>query len=364
MSAFAKDAFGNALASKVVQLASTPPKSKGGIDNIASSLDSKRLGNMANAGLNFDAGAGLEFGVSPVTQLTQSSGSAAVDAATANAVKDIVQSQATTSDDIDEIVVTGVRTQADRDWHAANFDARGNYIEVDRSIFGSTKSKPYVAPQMISMGKVLLQAGGIATLPATGAAGLARVAGPWAVSKLLQINSLGITAAEIGAGTSLTAGTGALGLKGAQVTAQYLDEAANSARPDAFAGVKEASNILRDAGVPRNARREIIQSFDLETFRVQRLDADMTAYRLFDDSNAILPGRYVSTDFFASQTDRIQNFALMKNAATRLGEVNVPQGSVVFTGKVAAQPTYSTGLTGGANQTFLVTIQHSPARAK
>lgn len=131
--------------------------------------------------------------------------------------------------------------------------------------------------------------------------------------------------------------------------------ATNSAamRSEAAANIIEARNILRDAGVPRSARNEIIQSFDLETFRVQRLDADMTAYRLFDDSNAILPGRYVSTDFFASQTDRIQNFALMKNAATRLGEVNVPQGSVVFTGKVAAQPTYSTGLTGGANQTFL-----------
>jgi hypothetical protein len=43
----------------------------------------------------------------------------------------------------------------------------------------------------------------------------------------------------------------------------------------------------------------------------------------------------------------------MKNSATRLGEVTIPQNSIVFTGRVAPQPMFSPGLTGGANQTFL-----------
>ena len=43
----------------------------------------------------------------------------------------------------------------------------------------------------------------------------------------------------------------------------------------------------------------------------------------------------------------------MKNSATRLGEVVIPEGSVVFTGRVAPQPVFSPGLTGGGRQTFL-----------
>jgi hypothetical protein len=115
----------------------------------------------------------------------------------------------------------------------------------------------------------------------------------------------------------------------------------------------EARNILRESGVTVRDRNEIIRSFELESFRVQRASVGSTAYRLFDDASAALPGRYASTDFIATQTDRIQNFALMKNSATRLGEVTIPQGSIMFTGKVAAQPSYSSGLTGGANQIFL-----------
>lgn len=79
----------------------------------------------------------------------------------------------------------------------------------------------------------------------------------------------------------------------------------------------------------------------------------MSAYRVFDDTNAVLQGRYVSTDFIAGQTNRIQDFALMSNSATRLGEVTIPRGSTIFTGRVAAQPRFGPGLTGGANQTFL-----------
>lgn len=43
----------------------------------------------------------------------------------------------------------------------------------------------------------------------------------------------------------------------------------------------------------------------------------------------------------------------MKNSATRLGEVTMPEGSVVFTGRAAPQPNFGPGLTGGANQIFL-----------
>jgi hypothetical protein len=47
----------------------------------------------------------------------------------------------------------------------------------------------------------------------------------------------------------------------------------------------------------------------------------------------ILEGRCVRPNFFADQTDRMQNFALMSNSETRLGEVTIPEGSTIFTGR-------------------------------
>ena len=124
-------------------------------------------------------------------------------------------------------------------------------------------------------------------------------------------------------------------------------------RSQAAANIREARNILKDAGVPLRSRNEIIQSFDLETFRIETVASTRTEFRVFDDFSSRLEGRYVSPGFFSSQTDRITNFALPANSATRFGQVTIPEGSVVFTGKVAPQTRFSPGLTGGANQTFL-----------
>ncbi|ODB95145.1 hypothetical protein A3197_17430 [Candidatus Thiodiazotropha endoloripes] len=124
-------------------------------------------------------------------------------------------------------------------------------------------------------------------------------------------------------------------------------------RSIAAANIKEARNILKDAGVPLHSRNEIIRSYDLETFRVERTASERMEFRVFDDFSARLEGRYVSPDYIASQTDRITNFALPSNSATRLGSVTIPENSVVFTGRVAPQPDFSPGLTGGARQTFL-----------
>jgi hypothetical protein len=124
-------------------------------------------------------------------------------------------------------------------------------------------------------------------------------------------------------------------------------------RSIAARNIWEARGILRDAGLNPAQRGDVIRSFDVTTLRVERTTSQSTAYRLFDDTSARLEGRYVSSDFFANQTDRIQRFALPSNSATRLGEVTIPEGSVIFTGRVAPQLRFSPGLTGGANQIFL-----------
>ncbi len=124
-------------------------------------------------------------------------------------------------------------------------------------------------------------------------------------------------------------------------------------RSEAAANIREARNLLKDAGVPLRDRNEIVKSFDLETFRIETVSTARTEFRVFDDFDARLEGRFVSPDFFGNQTDRIVNFALPSNSATRFGQVTIPEGSVVFTGKIGPQTRFSPGLTGGANQTFL-----------
>jgi hypothetical protein len=132
-----------------------------------------------------------------------------------------------------------------------------------------------------------------------------------------------------------------------------IPETLAAVRSEAARNIGEARAILRDAGLSPRQRNEIIRSFDLESFRVERLASPRTEYRVFDDFSARLQGRYTSPDLLATQAERIQGLALMKNSATRLGEVVLPEGSVVFTGRVAPQPVFSPGLTGGARQTFL-----------
>ncbi|MBA4124005.1 MAG: hypothetical protein H0X72_16300 [Acidobacteria bacterium] len=124
-------------------------------------------------------------------------------------------------------------------------------------------------------------------------------------------------------------------------------------RQTAAQNIKEARNLLRNAGIPREARNEIINSFDLKTFRIERVSSTRREFRVFDDFSAKLKGRYVSPDLFSSQTEIITNLALLKNSATRFGTVTIPESSIVFTGKVAPQVRFSPGLTGGAKQTFL-----------
>nr|MBA2655186.1 hypothetical protein [Gammaproteobacteria bacterium] len=128
----------------------------------------------------------------------------------------------------------------------------------------------------------------------------------------------------------------------------------DSLRNIAASNIRKARNILIDAGLSPSQRRQIIKSFDAETFRVETVSSFRQEYRIFDDSKAKLEGRYVSPNFTANQTDRIIQFALPQNSATRLGVVDIPEGSNVFTGRIAQQLKLNPGLRGGEMQTFLL----------
>jgi len=140
-------------------------------------------------------------------------------------------------------------------------DARGNYIGTHFDYFPSNKPA-YQAPRIPDMGRVLTQFLGVTTLPASGAAGLVRVGGPLLLEKALLVNSAGITAAEIGAGVSLTAGTGTLALKGAKAATQYLDEATNSVDLAA----KRSAFVFDESGqLARNGERTVFNQGNAPT---------------------------------------------------------------------------------------------------
>ena len=117
--------------------------------------------------------------------------------------------------------------------------------------------------------------------------------------------------------------------------------------------IKQARTLLTQAGVPRQARNEIINSFEHETFRLVTTSKEMSVYRTFDDFDAGLRGRYVSENVLTNQTQRITKLALPGNSATRLGGVSIPKGSIVFEGKIAPQYDFSPAMVGGEKQLFL-----------
>jgi YD repeat-containing protein len=175
-------------------------------------------------------------------------------------------------------------------------------------------------------GKVSEFAGGFL---AGGALGKAATTGARAFSRAGQMNTFGVFG-----------GRGAGGV-------------AVDSRTIAPAHVREARNILKRAGLDAYERNQIFRSFDLETFRVERVSGPRQVFRVFDDSEAKLMGRYAATNFSNNQTERIVKFALPNNSATRLSIVDIPKGATIFTGRVAPQVSVNPGLIGGEQQIFL-----------
>ncbi|USQ13721.1 hypothetical protein J2N86_13760 [Legionella lytica] len=127
----------------------------------------------------------------------------------------------------------------------------------------------------------------------------------------------------------------------------------NAERSLAASHIKEARKLLQEAGLPREARNEIINSFEHATFRIVKTQGSRIGYRTFDDSSATLVGRYLSETVLPNQTERITKLALPNNSATKLGEVYIPKNSLIFEGKIAPQLRFSSGMVGGEKQLFL-----------
>lgn len=128
------------------------------------------------------------------------------------------------------------------------------------------------------------------------------------------------------------------------------------AMPDPYAGVKDASEYLKSQGVPRAYRKQILESFDVDTIKLQTA-GDSTYGLIFYGGNANAEGRYLF-ETFSPLTNR-QNLALPYewNSMSGIQQFQVRSGTTMITGNAAAQGSFGSQYIGGAKQWYINSLE-------
>jgi RHS repeat-associated protein len=142
-------------------------------------------------------------------------------------------------------------------------------------------------------------------------------------------------------------GTAALGLNLASKGAT-----AGKAAPSAFAGVRALSQTLREAGVPRAGRLDVINSFRAGTIETVTAGSNQTALRFFG-GQADEVGRFLTPTFPSSGSARSVLALPAQNSATGLAQFQIRQGAQFFRGTVAP----NLGKPGGGVQFFVPNLK-------
>ena len=123
-----------------------------------------------------------------------------------------------------------------------------------------------------------------------------------------------------------------------------------------YDGVKQASEYLQSQGVPRAYRKQILESFDVETIKLQTAGENTYGLRFYG-GNANAEGRYLF-ETFSPLTNR-QNLALPYewNNMTGIQQFQVRSGTTMITGKAAAQKSFGSQYIGGANQWYINNLE-------
>ena len=126
--------------------------------------------------------------------------------------------------------------------------------------------------------------------------------------------------------------------------------------PYSYDGVKQASGYLQSQGVPRAYRKQILESFDVETIKLQTA-GDSTYGLRFYGGNANAEGRYLF-ETFSPLTNR-QNLALPYewNSMTGIQQFQVKSGTTMITGNTAAQKSFGSQYIGGAKQWYINNLE-------
>jgi hypothetical protein len=133
---------------------------------------------------------------------------------------------------------------------------------------------------------------------------------------------------------------------------EFSLKSAPSATP--YAGVRAASEFLIQQGVPRAARVQIINSFEIETLTLKTAGSSTFGLRFFDNVNALAKGRYLFPTF-TGFTNRV-GLALPYewNNMTHFTQFQIQPGTPYLFGRAAAQGS----LGGGSYQMFVPNLSN------
>ena len=118
-----------------------------------------------------------------------------------------------------------------------------------------------------------------------------------------------------------------------------------------YAGVKEASKFLQNSGVPREFRKQILDSFDTKNIKVRSATNAEFGMRYFDNVNAWEKGRYLFETFPASR----QSLALKPewNQMTHLKQFQVRPNTTLLEGPASSM---GIGVEGGQIQKYILNL--------
>ena len=118
-----------------------------------------------------------------------------------------------------------------------------------------------------------------------------------------------------------------------------------------YSGVKQASQHLKEQGVPRNIRKEVLESFDRKSMNIRTAGPNEYGIRYYDDVNSWSKGRYLFDTFPASR----QDLALKPewNQMTKLKQWRIKEGTTILEGPAASQ---GNGLEGGQIQKYILNL--------
>ena len=135
-----------------------------------------------------------------------------------------------------------------------------------------------------------------------------------------------------------------------------IEKHADAVRADAYDGVKEASKYLKEQGVSRERRKEILESFDIGTIKMKTAGENTYGLRFFG-GEAKQKGRYLF-ETFTNLTNR-NNLALPNewNAMRGIKQFKVRNGAMMITGRAAAQTHMGSQYIGGAMQWYVHNLE-------
>lgn len=120
--------------------------------------------------------------------------------------------------------------------------------------------------------------------------------------------------------------------------------------PDPYKGVKKASEMMKNLGLPRNIRKQVLQSFESENIIVRKATTNEFGLRYHDNGlNAWPKWRYLFETFPATREELAVKMDW--NKMTNISQYKIKESTTIFEGRAYSQ---GLGLPGGKIQKYIL----------